>query len=202
MESSVGEDSSKSQHRPLASLTPIRETRGSSESLPRTPTTISAQNSPSYSQTLRQKSVEIISGYPSPGPSAEVKQAASLRHRDHGRGKLPGADQWEDIDEKIEPGRVSKGKRSIRSSRSVGDREQSRQINRKMKRLAWEKRIDNEGTFNSFGQLQLLLLFHAQHDLVLQLESFDDEEEESREQIRSQLHRYSKLYMVQITQHR
>jgi hypothetical protein len=195
METSAQEESTRSTTRPLASLTPIRETRSSLESQPQTPTDSSIQNSPSYGRTSRQKNVEIVSGYPSPGPSREVKSQTSLQLRDKGPDKVPPADQWEDIEEK-EPRHSLSGRRRTWSRESVGDRDQDGQTERKLKNLAWRTRLDDEGTFKSFSQLQVLLLFHAQHDLVLQLEEFDSRKRGSRKQMRSQLHQYRKYFVL------
>jgi hypothetical protein len=196
MESSAQEETNRPPSRPSASLPPIREARSSLESAPQSPTVSSVQDSPRHTHTPRQRSVEIVSGFSSPGPSRETKQHTPIQLNVERQGEVPITDdikQGEDVIEES-PGRLSKEEREKSADNSTVNHERERQTDLKIKKLAWEKRVNNEDYVRSFDQLQLLLLFHAQHDLVLQLDKFDSRKRASREQIRSQLHRYSVLH--------
>lgn len=194
MESSNQETATKSESHPSSSLLPIKETDSSSDS-PLPPAVPSRQDSASNDQTVRQKAAQISTGYSSSSLYREATPQASFQSSIKEQGNVPkidDIDQWEDIENKEKARRPPKRKQSHRANKFPRHHEQHQKIAQKLTKLAWEQRSNNDGIFKSFGQLQALLLVHAQHDLVMQLQQFNSQKKSSRERIRNQLHRYSK----------
>ncbi|RDW63257.1 hypothetical protein BP6252_10802 [Coleophoma cylindrospora] len=163
----------------ITTLPPIPEVRGSSES--------SAHASKASEQLEPQAAVanRSTSNSPVPGPSEAVapKETALSQTIDRQAGaSIEALEQWEDIGYKKE----KKVKRfsSNSSGTSMRSHERTRQLSHKIKRLAWNQAISNKATINTFDKVQLLLLLHAEHDLVLQLEKFDSRKQSSRKRLR------------------
>lgn len=136
------------------------------------------------------------SSSPVPGPSDGVtgKETAFQITEPNPEAEAQSPQQWEDIGVKTEKDIQRRSSES--SSRSAGKRERKRQLHHKMKGLAWNQATSNKSMVNTFDKLQVLLLVHAQHDIALELEKFENGKKRSRKHLENQLDAYSKFSVV------